>query len=107
MARDFNLYFDTKLKSQGGNPTIKKITLAKLIEFKETYDFCDIWRVRNTKSKRFIFTQKHSSGFIQRRLDYILISNTLQEFVTKTDTNSYFNRSFSSTLLFFKRRNYK
>ena len=37
------------------------------------------------KSKRFTFTQKHSSGFIQRRLDYISISNTIQEFVTKAD----------------------
>ena len=37
---------------------------------------------KNTKSKRFTFTQKHSSGFIKRRLDYILISNNLQEFVT-------------------------
>ena len=46
---------------------------------------CDIWRERNTKSKRFTLTQKHSSGFIQRRLDYILISNPLQEFVTITE----------------------
>ena len=46
---------------------------------------CDIWRVKNTKSKWFTFTQKHSSGFIPHRLDYILISNTLQEFVTMTE----------------------
>ena len=81
----FNLFFNSKLEAQSGNPTLKKKSLAKLIEFKETYDLCDIWRVRNTKSKRFTFTQKHSSGFTQRRLDYILISNTLQEFVTMTD----------------------
>ena len=37
------------------------------------------------KSRRFTFTQKHSSGFIQRRLDYIFISNTLQELVTTTE----------------------
>ena len=37
------------------------------------------------KSKRFTFAQKHSSGFIQCRLDYIFISNTLQEFVTMTE----------------------
>ena len=30
-------------------------------------------------------TQIHSSGFIQRRLDYILLSNTLQKFVTRTE----------------------
>ena len=61
---------------------LKKKSLAKLIDFKETYD---IWRVRNTRFKRFTFTQKHSSGFIRRRLDYILIWNTLQEFATMTD----------------------
>ena len=48
MAGDFNLFFNSKLEAQGGNPTLKKKSLAKLIEFKETYDLCDIWRVRNT-----------------------------------------------------------
>ena len=81
MAWDFNLFFKSKLEGQGGNPTLKKKSLAKLIEFKETYDLCDFWSVRNTKCKRFTFT----SGFIQRRLYYILISNTLQEFVTMTE----------------------
>ena len=38
------------------------------------------------ESKAFFFRQKHSSCFIQRRLDNILISNTLQEFVTMTET---------------------
>ena len=50
-ARDFNLSFDLKLDAQGGNPTLKKKSLAKLIEFEESFDLCDIWRVRNTKSK--------------------------------------------------------
>ena len=85
MARDFNLFFDSKLDAQGGNSTIKKMSLAKLIELKENYDLCDMWRIRNTKSKRLTFTQKHSSGFIQRRLDQMFISNTLQEFVTMTE----------------------
>ena len=85
MAWNFNLFFDSKLDKQSGNPTLKKKSLAKLIEFKETYELCDICRVRNTNSKRFTFTQKHSSCFIQLRLNYILISNTLQEFVTMTE----------------------
>ena len=54
MAGDFNLFFDSKLDAQGANPTIKTNSLAKLIEIKESYNLCDIWRVRNTKSKRFI-----------------------------------------------------
>ena len=36
MAGDFNLFFDSILEAQGGNPTLKKKSLAKLIEFKET-----------------------------------------------------------------------
>ena len=78
MVGDFNLFFNSKLEAHGGNPTLKKKSLAKLIEFKEAYDLFHIWRVGNRKSKRFTFTQKHSSDFIQRRLDYTLISNTLQ-----------------------------
>ena len=38
MAGDFNLFFGSKLEAQGGNPTIKKKTLAKLIELNEIYD---------------------------------------------------------------------
>ena len=56
MAGDFNLFFNSKLEAQSGNPTLKKKSLAKLIEFQETHDLCDIWRVRNSKSKRFTFT---------------------------------------------------
>ena len=47
--------FNSKLEARGGNPTLKKKFLARLIEFKETCDLCDIWRVRNTKSKRFTY----------------------------------------------------
>ena len=85
MTGDFNLFFNSKLEAQGRNPTLKNKSLAKLIEFKEIYDLCNIWRVRNTKSKSFNFPQKHSSGFIQLGLNYILVSNTLQKIVTRAD----------------------
>ena len=78
MPGDFNLFFNSKLETHGRNPTLKKKSLAKPIEFKETYDIFDIWRVGNTKSNWLTFTQKRSSDFIQCRLDYILISKTLQ-----------------------------
>ena len=42
MAGVFNSFFNSKLEAQGRNPTLKKKSLAKLIEFKETYDLCDI-----------------------------------------------------------------
>ena len=88
MARDLliiNSFFNSKLETQDKNPTFQKKSLPKLIEFKQTYDLCDIWRIGNRKSKRFTFKQNHSSGFTQRRFYYVLISNTLQEFVTMAD----------------------
>ena len=85
MAGDLNLFFNSKLDTAGGNPTLKRKSLAKLIEFKESYDLCNIWRVRNTKVKQFTYNQQHSSDFIQRRLDYFLISNGLQEFASTAD----------------------
>ena len=98
MVGDFNLFFDSKLDPQVGNPTINKKYLAKIIERKEFYDLCDIWRVRNTNSRRFNFTQKRSSGFIQRRFKYIFISNALQELVTITETLTTISTDHSSVL---------
>ena len=31
-AGDFNMFFDQKLESAGGNPTLKKLDVSKLIE---------------------------------------------------------------------------
>ena len=49
MAEDFNLFFNSNLDPTGGTLTLKRKSLAELIEPKETYDLCDIWRVRNAK----------------------------------------------------------
>ena len=42
LGGDFNLFFNTSLETQGGNPILKKKSLPKLIEIKETLDLCDI-----------------------------------------------------------------
>ena len=85
LAVDFNFIFDTSLESYGGKPTLKKKYIAKFIELKEKFDLCDIWRIRNPKTKRFTFRQKHVSVLIQRRLDHIYISNSMQVSVKNTD----------------------
>ena len=41
--------------------------------------------MRNPHKKLFTFRQKHFTGIIQRRLDYIFVSNSLQESVKKTE----------------------
>ena len=52
------------------NTNAKQTILAKMIELKNTFELCDIWRLRNPKIKRFTFRQNHRTGFIQRRLDF-------------------------------------
>ena len=42
---DFNLFFEVKLETKGGNSVIKKKPLAKLIHIEEKCDLCDIWRI--------------------------------------------------------------
>ena len=82
---DFNVFFNANLKFCGGNSSFKQKSVAKLNEIIETLNLCDIWRIRNLKTKRFTFRQQHCSGVIQRRLDYIFISNALQESILNTE----------------------
>ena len=85
LAGDFNFFFDTSLDSYRGKPTLKNKSIAKFIELKKKFGLCDIWRIRNPKTKIFTFRQKHDSGLIQRRLDYLYISNSMQVSVENTD----------------------
>ena len=42
MVGNFNLFFNLKLDAAGRNLTLKRKSLAKLIELKVAYDLCDI-----------------------------------------------------------------
>ena len=61
---------------------------AKLTEIKETLDSSNIWRVRDPKLNCFTFHQNRVSGHVQTTLDYVLISNFLQEIAIRVDDNS-------------------
>ena len=92
------VFNDISLESLGGNPCLKMKSIAKLIQIKEKFDLCDIWRMRNPKIKRFTFWQQRILGFIQRRLDYFFISNLLQESVNKTEVLAAFSTKHSPLL---------
>ena len=73
IARDLNLFFNSNLEACIGSPTLKKKSISKVLQLTEKYNLVDIWRIRNPTSNRFTFRQNHSSGLIQRRLDYIFV----------------------------------
>ena len=84
-ADDFNIFFISKLEARDGKPVPKRKSTIKLVDMKESLYICDIWRIRNPKRQNFTFRQNDSTGFIERQLDYIFISNCLQEFVNYTN----------------------
>ena len=85
LAGDFNFYFDKTLEAIGGNPTTKVQSIARFIKLKEKLDLCDIWRLQHPREKRYTFRQNSRAGKLQRRLDYIFVSNQLQDAVVNTD----------------------
>ena len=83
LAGDFNVFFDSNLEDKRGKPILKEKSVARMVELKEKYNLCDIWRITNPFEKSFAFRQNHSSGILNRRPDYVFISNKLQEFSNK------------------------
>ena len=63
-ARDFNLFFNSKLESDEGNSVYKNCSVTKLIELIDKYTLTDIWRIRNPYIKGYTFRQNDFSGFI-------------------------------------------
>ena len=55
--------------------------MGKLTEFNKSYNSNDIWRVRNKNKFCYTFRQNHFSGIIRIHLDYIFMSNSLEEYV--------------------------
>ena len=39
-------FFDSKLETKGGKPSLKQKSVAKPLELKEEYNLCDIWRIK-------------------------------------------------------------
>ena len=71
------------LDKQGGIIMTRKKIVQRIEEILRTFNLHDIWRVKNPKKKSFTWCQK--SPFIFCRLDYWLISDTLQDLIKNVD----------------------
>ena len=79
---DFNVIFDQDIDGSGGVKK-KKDSVKYLEDICLDQDLVDIWRIRNPTDMRFTWRQK--SPIIQRRLEFWLISDALQEDVEAAD----------------------
>ena len=94
---DWNFIFNIDLDANRGSPTLKRKTIAEVIKLSEKYDLLDIFRIRNPEKRRFSFRQPTPK--LQRRLDFFLISNELQESVKKIEIIASLNSDHSPVLL--------
>ena len=79
---DFNVIFDQDLDGSGGIKKTKE-SVKILEDICLEQDLIDIWRVRNPTEKRFTWRQK--TPIIQRRLDYWLVNDSLQDDIVSVD----------------------
>ena len=103
LSGDMNVIFDIHLDALGGNPSLKTKSLPPLINLIDNLDMCDIFRVRFPNKKRFTFRQKSSKKqLIHRRLDYVFVPNTFQEYVTNVDILPSFQSDHSPVMVSFE-----
>ena len=95
----------SKLEAKGGNPFLKENSLSKLLPIKEKLNLRDIWRIRNPKVKQYTFGQQPFSGFIQRHLDYIFISQNFPERAKHTEILNATSTNHSPVLCSFQKLN--
>ena len=90
---DSNFYFDLSSEADGGKSSIKLASIAKFASVRQKLDLCDVWRIRNPDSRRFTYRSK--SPFLQHRLDYLFISDSIQEDVNQIDILASINSDHS------------
>ena len=93
---DLNIILDNVLDGQGGNS--KRRDSRKIAEdMSAELDLLDIWRIRNPTVTRFTWRQK--KPIIQRRLDYWLVSYSLQDDINSVDIKSSIKSDHSAITL--------
>ena len=80
---DFNFIQDSVYDADGGSPRLKLLSIAEATELQNSLDLVDIWRIRNLYTNRYTFRQL--TPFLQRRLDYLLVSDCLQDSIELAD----------------------
>ena len=76
----FNFHFNSKLETQRGKPTLQKKSIRKMIELIQSFELCDISRIRNSTEKRLTSRQNHISGYIHGRLVCLIVFLSLMSY---------------------------
>ena len=91
LGGDFNLFYDSIAKADVGTPTIKKGYLCKIHRNHKNHWFMRYLENSKPQTKQFTFHQKRFSWLIQRKFDYVFVSDILQESAKNTDILASFS----------------
>lgn len=97
IGEDWNFVLDKQLDTFGGNTSLKISLICELTKIMTTFDLFDIYRLRNPDTRRFTYIQNSPKRL--RRLDYFIISNSIQEIVEKTEVLTSVSSDHSPVLI--------
>ena len=97
MGGDFNFIQDINLDLDGGSPKPKYSSISAVAKLQNLRDLVDIWRLHFCYTRRYAFRQPNP--FLQRRLDYFLISDFLQDHTKHVDIIPAVNTDHSAIVL--------
>ena len=92
---DFNTYLDSELDKRGGISPQTSSYKDNLIQFMEEFLLVDIWRLRNQDKRQFTWRGKGRGGIVQSRLDYFLVSVSLESEIDNTTIKPGFGTDHS------------
>ena len=83
LGGDLNCPLNPLPDKKGGIFTKRKLVTSCIDNFQGKLDLVDIWRIKHPDMKSFTWSQKSPRFFC--RLDYLLLSNNLSDFVGSTE----------------------
>ena len=94
---NFNCPINPLLDKQGRILVTRKKIVDRIEEMQTVFNLHDVWCLKTPQTKSFTWSQK--SPFVFCRLDYWLISNSLQGLIKDVDTFAAIRTDHSAILL--------
>ena len=97
---DFNVTLNPVLDKKGGHQDTKEKSRKELKGLMEILNLTDIWRLKNPTKKKF--TWRQPKPLIQCRLDFFLISESMEDSITSADILPAYKSDHSAITLSIK-----
>ena len=100
MAGDWNTIQKSNIDKYGGREFQENTMVNSMTELLGEFNLVDIWRMHNPDKRKYTFRQK--TPLILSRLDYYMVSNSLQDIIVKADITPSIWSDHSAITLFVK-----